>query len=263
MGASAVQDIGGGPPSGKEATALANTLNNLVGNMASLRTLDPTFRGQGSKVSFEDAKAYFANGKVPAALQTMIQDEKSADRKFDEASTAFSKAAQASSEINLQQRNTAIENNSIDGYIERTFFRESSNNPNAEATTSSAKGKGQFLDATWLSYYKKTFPDEASGLTSSQILAKRTDEDSMRGVMKTFTLDNADKIRAIGKPVTDTNLYLYHFLGEGDAPKVLRAGLNTPIQSLVDPASIRANPAVFKGINTVADMIQWAERKMS
>lgn len=263
MGVSAVQDIGGGPPSAKEATALVNTLNNLVGNMASLRTLDPTFRGQGSKISFEDAKAYFATGKVPVALQTMIQDEKSADQKFNEASTEFAKAAQASSELNLEQRGTAIENSSIDGYIRKTFFRESSNNPNAAADTSSAVGKGQFLDATWLSYYKKTFPDEAKGLTKAQILAKRTDEESMMGVMKTFTLDNADKIRSIGKPVNDTNLYLYHFLGAGDAPKVLRAGPNTPIATLVDPDSIAANPDVFKGINTVADMIRWAERKMS
>ena len=77
--------------------------------MASLRTLDPTFRGQGSKISFEDAKAYFATGKVPTALQTMIKDEKSADQKFEEASTAFAKAIRESTDLNLQQRDEAVQ----------------------------------------------------------------------------------------------------------------------------------------------------------
>jgi hypothetical protein len=96
-------------PSGKEATALANTMNNLVGNMASMRELDPTFRG--TNVSFEEAKAYFATGKTPSSLKTAIKEEKSAAQKFEEASASFNRAAQAASEINIQQRDEAVKAN--------------------------------------------------------------------------------------------------------------------------------------------------------
>ena len=95
------------PPSGKEATALANTMNNLVGNMASMRELDPTFRG--TNLSFEEAKAFFATGKTPESLKTAIKEEKSAAQKFEDASVAFNKAAQASSEINIEQRQEAVD----------------------------------------------------------------------------------------------------------------------------------------------------------
>lgn len=94
-------------PSGKEATALANTMNSLVANMASMRELDPTFRG--TNVSFEEAKAFFATGKTPASLKSAIKEEKSAAQKFEEASAAFNKAAQAASEINIQQRQEAVD----------------------------------------------------------------------------------------------------------------------------------------------------------
>jgi hypothetical protein len=94
-------------PSGREATALANTMNNLVSNMASMRELDPTFRG--TNISFEEAKAYFATGKTPSSLKTAIKDEKSAAQKFEEASVAFNEAAQASSEINIEQRQEAVD----------------------------------------------------------------------------------------------------------------------------------------------------------
>lgn len=104
---SAGQATGDSAPSGKEATALANTLNNLVGNMASMRELDPTFRG--TKVSFEEAKTFFATGKTPESLKTAIKEEKSAAQKFEDASVAFNKAAQASSEINIEQRQEAVD----------------------------------------------------------------------------------------------------------------------------------------------------------
>ncbi len=136
-------------------------------------------------------------------------------------------------------------------------------NPAVEGTgrnpNSSAVGLGQFVDETFVRVFKRTFPEQAK-LGKAAILAKRG-SGVERPMLERFTADNAEALRAARQPVTPTSLYLAHFLGEGDAVKVLRAADETPLAGLISAKSIKANASVLAG-RTVGDAIAFAERKM-
>jgi hypothetical protein len=126
---------------------------------------------------------------------------------------------------------------------------------------STAQGPGQFIDSTFVQTFKKTFPDAARGMTDPQILAQRgTGVET--AMLKKFTEDNQSVLASKGFAPTNTNTYLAHFLGAGGATKVLSAAPNTPIEQVVDAASIAANPTVFRQVRTAGDMQQWAALKM-
>lgn len=94
-------------PSQKEAQELTNSLNQLIGNMASLRDLDPTF--QGSKVDFNEAKTFFATGKTPKSLKGGVgQEQTSARQQFEKAAAEFDKAINQSIDLTQQQRDEAV-----------------------------------------------------------------------------------------------------------------------------------------------------------
>jgi len=135
---------------------------------------------------------------------------------------------------------------------------ESSGNPKAKATTSSALGLGQFLNATWLKVVKDHAPGVFQGRTQSQVLVLRTDPSFSIEMLARFTEDN---LRAVGAGATPGDLYLAHFLGVGDARSVYRASASTPVSVLVSPAAIKANPSILRG-KTAGQVRAWADRKM-
>lgn len=145
------------------------------------------------------------------------------------------------------------------GYLQRNRTAESGGNDRAAAQTSSAYGRYQFLKSTWLDYYKKTFG--STGESRSAILAKRADGSVQDKVMQRFTADNVRYLARIGARATKGNTYLTHFLGRGDAGKVLQAAPDTPVSALVSSASIAANKSVLAG-KSASEVIAWAHRKM-
>lgn len=147
----------------------------------------------------------------------------------------------------------------MDTYLASNRAAESSGNDQAAATTSSAFGRYQFTQGTWLEYYRRTFGD--TGESREQILAKRGDGDVQDRVMETFTLENVRALEADGLPVDNGTVYLAHFLGQTDAKRVL-ANPDAAIADVVRAASINANPGVFNGIETAGDLISWARGKM-
>lgn len=149
---------------------------------------------------------------------------------------------------------------SLSNYMARSRAAESSGSDIAAATTSSAYGRYQFLKDTWVSYYKKTFGN--TGESRDAILAKRADGTTQDRVMETYTRENAYTLQRNNLPVNDASVYLMHFLGEGDALKVLKSSGSTDVKSVVRAASRKANAAVFAKVNTVEDLVNWAARKM-
>lgn len=145
-------------------------------------------------------------------------------------------------------------------FMARNRSAESSGDDAAAATTSSAYGRYQFLRDTWVSYYKKTFGN--TGETREQILAKRADGSTQDRVMQTFTRENANTLERHKLPVNDASMYLMHFLGEGDALKVLKSPGSTDITKVVRAASRKANATVFAKVRTVEDLVKWSARKM-
>lgn len=145
-------------------------------------------------------------------------------------------------------------------YMAKNRRAESGGNDQAKAATSSASGRYQFTDGTWLQYHARVFGN--TGETREQILAKKRDGAVQDRLMMELTSDNAKALRGAGLPVNDANLYLAHFLGIGGALKLLRAGPNAPLSEAIDAKQIAANKAVFKGRQTAGDVIAWAAAKM-
>lgn len=138
-------------------------------------------------------------------------------------------------------------------------------NPSVEGTgknpNSNAVGVGQFVDKTWLSEFKRQRPDAAGGLDDKQILALKRNPGIAAEITRGFTQFNAERLTNQKLPVTPANLYLMHFAGQGDAPKIIKAADNTPIERVVSPASIEAN-GFLRG-KTVGEVKAWAEAKIN
>lgn len=131
---------------------------------------------------------------------------------------------------------------------------------------SKASGYGQFIPSTWLRVVSQYRPDlvqkDANGNITNQkeLLDMRDDKSLGREMTTHLTEESAASLQASGLPATDGNLYLMHFLGAGDAPKVLRANPATPLSAIVQPASMKANP--FLANMTAGDVRSWAANKM-
>lgn len=145
----------------------------------------------------------------------------------------------------------------IEGFVDRVDRAEGTGkNPN-----SSASGTGQFIESTWLSLFRKYYPEQAAGMGRAAILELRKDSDIARDLIKKYATENARVLQAAGVHVDEAALQLAHFLGAGDAAKVLSAAPGTPLAGLISQASINANPTILGGNRTVDDARAYAERR--
>lgn len=135
----------------------------------------------------------------------------------------------------------------LEGYFKQIGFAESGNNPNARAgrnngqQASSATGLFQFVDGTWLRFYRQTFSTDES---NSQILAKRTDPETQRKVMETFTGHNAGLLTRAGMPINYGTLYAMHVFGDaraGGGLSFLQADPSRAISSVIARSSYLSN----------------------
>lgn len=146
---------------------------------------------------------------------------------------------------------------------------ESSFNPTAKASTSSASGLFQFTDQTWLSMvsrhgskygmdwaanavrqgsdgsYRVTDP----GLRS-RIMNLRFDPEASSMMAGEFAAENRAHLRSrLGWEPESVDLYLAHFLGAGGANKFLSTWSSNPDASAAPlfPKAARANRSIFYG----------------
>jgi hypothetical protein len=156
---------------------------------------------------------------------------------------------------------TAFPNGAVDQYVKNVIAAESGGDANARNPASTATGLGQFIESTWLRLFKQAFPDRAQGMADAAILALRRDADISRQMIEAYAAENADILRRAGVSVDEAALHLAHFLGAGDAAKVLTAASGTPLRGLIQDASIAANPTILGGGRTVNDAIAYAQRR--
>lgn len=147
---------------------------------------------------------------------------------------------------------------------------ESGFRPEAQATTSSARGLFQFIDQTWLGVVREHgaahgLANEAAAISRTggrytiadpalrgRILALRDDPELSARMGAEHLKDISDSLSPVlGRKPDATELYLGHFLGVRGATDMLRAGRNDPgmAASQVLPDAARANPAIFRGAN--------------
>lgn len=146
------------------------------------------------------------------------------------------------------------------GLIDSIISAESGGDANAKNPNSSASGPSQFIDSTWLSTFKSARPDLAQGKTDDQILALKTDPQISREMTEAYANQNGAILSKNGLPVTDGNTYLAHFAGPGGAVKVLQADPTAPVESILGPAAVKANP-FLRGM-TAGDLQAWAAKKV-
>jgi hypothetical protein len=164
-------------------------------------------------------------------------------------------------------RRAADETGTDFGYLLTTAMRESSLNPKAQATTSSATGLFQFIEQTWLGTMKQhgsehglgTYADAitvgnngrytvADSALKQEILALRQDPTTaalMAGEMTSQV--RGDMEAALGRGVSAGELYVAHFLGPKAAISMIKAAEATPKASAADmfPAAAAANRSIF------------------
>lgn len=131
-------------------------------------------------------------------------------------------------------------------YLAGLFKRESNNNPNAQASTSGARGLGQFIPSTWNATARQ-HPE--LGLTPvGPGTDGRTDPQQMIAASKALTSDNEGILSKSGLPVNDATRYALHFLGAGGGPRLVAGTLrnpDAPAASYADPKAVAANRNVF------------------
>lgn len=152
-------------------------------------------------------------------------------------------------------------------YLLQTAIRESSLNPSAKASTSSATGLFQFLESTWLQVMKEQGPALGYGQFANEIqrrsdgsytiadpqrkaaiLKLREDPQISADLAAAFTRTNGDYLKSrFGRNPSAGELYIAHFLGAEGAERMFRAGLENPDQLAVNlfPRQADANHAIF------------------
>ncbi len=152
-------------------------------------------------------------------------------------------------------------------YLLKTAQRESAFRPGAKAKTSSAAGLFQFIEQTWLSTLKDAGPRHGLGkisdaitrtdtgkytvsdpATKRAILALRFDPKLSALMAGEFTNKNARILKnSIGRPPSDGELYIGHFLGASNASKLITLASKNP-DAAAAPSFARAakaNKSIF------------------
>lgn len=160
--------------------------------------------------------------------------------------------------INSAQAQTG---NPVQDTVSRIIGYESGNDPNIKNKKSTAEGLGQFIDSTWFYMVRKYRPDIANGKTNAQLKALKRDPALSREMTTRYVEENAALLKKHGFPVNVRNLYVMHFLGSGEGPKLLRADPNQPVSSFISAQSINANQKVLSG-KTAQQVLDWAARAM-
>jgi hypothetical protein len=145
----------------------------------------------------------------------------------------------------------------IENYIAKSRRAESHGDVNADNPASSADGEFQITDGTFRGYFKRLFGRDPGEHPAKAV---KNDVDTQEKIMHALTRDHAARLQSLGETVNDGNLYLMHFLGEGDGPKVFRAAADTPIERIVSPQVLEANK--FLRGKSASEVIAWAHKKM-
>jgi hypothetical protein len=152
-------------------------------------------------------------------------------------------------------------------YLLATAQVESGLNPQAGASTSSARGLFQFVEQTWLGTIKDSgaalgYGRYAAAITKTasghfevqdpamrrEILRLRNDPTANAVMAGAFTQANASILtKKLGRAPSEGELYIAHFLGAGGAARMITLAANSPHVKADNyfANAARANPSIF------------------
>jgi hypothetical protein len=165
-------------------------------------------------------------------------------------------------------------------YLLATARVESGLNPQAGASTSSARGLFQFIDQTWLGTMKQSGAELGYGRYAAaisqtasghyqvadpemrkEILALRNDPTANATMAGAFTRANADILsKKLGRAPSEGELYIAHFLGAGGAARLISLASSDPNAKATQyfPNAATANSSIFfdRSTGTARSMAQ-------
>lgn len=135
-------------------------------------------------------------------------------------------------------------------FLNALIQHESGGRSNARATSSSATGPAQFIDATWLDVMREYGPRYGlnPAATDAEILELRTDPAWAALMAAHYARENQASMRnGLRRDISHGEAYLGHFLGARDAVKLIIAANRdlADARQFVAPASVEANPQIF------------------
>jgi hypothetical protein len=148
----------------------------------------------------------------------------------------------------------------LEGFKRRMRASESSGDDTATNPDSSATGRYQFIDATWIRLMSDLGLD--IDLSRKEVLALRLDGDMQELAMDRFIEDNSQGLEASGLEATPATLKLAHILGVTGAIKLLSAASNTPTADVLPENVIDANRRLFKD-KTAGQVLQEMEASLT
>lgn len=143
-------------------------------------------------------------------------------------------------------------------YYTRLAQVESSGNPNAKSSSSSASGMYQFIDSTWIGLV------DEMGLDYT--LKDRFDPEKSKKVLDYFTNQNANYLKKkLGREPNEAELYIAHFAGMGTAGKLANLTPDSSINQMLSEGQINSNKGVFEknNIKNVKQFYDWAAEKFN
>lgn len=150
---------------------------------------------------------------------------------------------------------------SVQTFLDRLMMAESGGRLDAKNPRSTALGPFQFIESTFLEVARRHFPTEITGLTDEEILAKRIEPDFARRAALAYTQDNAAFLYGQGLDATSVNLRLAFLIGPTGAMRLLGAGADTPLSTILSSEVLTANP--FMATMTAADLLRRAALDLS
>jgi hypothetical protein len=127
-------------------------------------------------------------------------------------------------------------------FLDRLMHAESGGRDTAANPRSSALGPFQFIKSTFISIARRHFPAEIAELSDVEVLALRTARSFARAAAAIFTLENAAHLKTHGLTPTLPHLRLAFLLGPAGAVRILQAGPQARLSTVVGPGVIGANP---------------------
>ena len=153
------------------------------------------------------------------------------------------------------------------GFLMKTAGRESSFNPRAQASTSSAAGLFQFVEQTWLSTLKQhgskhgyaRYADlitkgsdgryrVSGGEARRAVMDLRLDPHAASLMAGELTSDHAAYLKGrVGRSPTAGELYVAHFLGPQGSARLIKAAESQPGATAASlfPDAARSNRSIF------------------